>query len=767
MLSAWGSAKVRPRPPVAELVSAVLAILLVLVVANSTITADWVQGLSVLVRLGLLAGLIGGVLGALRRLPWPAGLLALAILAPIGAFAFTGPRMLAAHPGDPHGIGYLHAWWVRILDGDALNDLTFYLYLLALMFWFTAGWLTWCVVRWGQPLLGVVPAGAALATNILNFPSGQSGYTLAFLVITLTLLLWVSYQRSVAQARAAGTRLSGDARWDFWEKGALVLAGMIILSIFIPPLSTADRTVDIQSGLFRGWASVQQRLNHPVALGTGTASGSSIGFASDVPLGGPIHKSGGTVLTYTVEGISAGPAYFRGLNLTEAQAGRWRYGRDSIESLLLSRNQPARYAEQYGERGRSAYAISILRPPRGNESLVFYPGELVQVNRDTVAFEAAVPGVIGGPTGLDTIDRVRVPTGAAATYQVVSSFSTASEAQLRAAPASYPDWLAAYRTYRSAAPGTYRTPRAEARIQQLARQVTASEGNPYDRASAIERYLRSSLTYTLSPPEPPPGSDPLEYFLFSSKQGYCEYFATAMGDMLRSLGIPTRLVNGFGPGAYDEKVGKYVVRESDAHTWVESYFPGYGWIPFEPTPDGAYFPIARASGVSAVCAELGVCDPGQEPGGVPGDPNPKPDAAKDPPQPVAPGPGRALRLPRWLQPVPAFAVLAALLALIAFAAVRYLRPRTVDGVWRRVRLLSRVAGVATREAETPTEFGARLARHLPGAGDEVSRLVDGFVVAAYAPPAAASGSLDSVLEAWQAVRPRLLSLAAQRLRHAH
>ena len=75
------------------------------------------------------------------------------------------------------------------------------------------------------------------------------------------------------------------------------------------------------------------------------------------------------------------------------------------------------------------------------------------------------------------------------------------------------------------------------------------------------------------------------YFLRDSHEGYCQYFAMAMGEMLRSLGIPTRLVNGYGAGFYDDIQHRQVVRDADAHVWVESYFPGYGWIPFEPTND--------------------------------------------------------------------------------------------------------------------------------------------------------------------------------------
>ena len=117
----------------------------------------------------------------------------------------------------------------------------------------------------------------------------------------------------------------------------------------------------------------------------------------------------------------------------------------------------------------------------------------------------------------------------------------------------------------------------------MARTLTASAANNYDRAVIIQSYLRNNFQYTLDPPAIEP-ADPLGSFLFRSKSGYCEYFAAAMAVMLRTLNIPSRLVNGFQTGSYN-RIGKdFVVRARDAHSWVEVYFTGYGWIPFDPTP---------------------------------------------------------------------------------------------------------------------------------------------------------------------------------------
>ena len=126
-------------------------------------------------------------------------------------------------------------------------------------------------------------------------------------------------------------------------------------------------------------------------------------------------------------------------------------------------------------------------------------------------------------------------------------------------------------------------PRLDPRVAPLAEQITASEGNNYDKAVALERYLRTHFGYTLQLGRSAQ-RDPLAYFLFERKQGHCEYFASAMAVMLRTLRIPSRVVNGFRTGEFNDVTSQYLVRASNAHSWVEAYFPGYGWISFDPTP---------------------------------------------------------------------------------------------------------------------------------------------------------------------------------------
>jgi hypothetical protein len=128
----------------------------------------------------------------------------------------------------------------------------------------------------------------------------------------------------------------------------------------------------------------------------------------------------------------------------------------------------------------------------------------------------------------------------------------------------------------------------------MTRDVVARAGarNAYDRARAIESYLRDNYDYSLDLKAG--GRDPLADFLFNVRAGHCEYFSTAMAVMLRTQGIASRVVNGFLPGEYNEAAGAYTVRQSDAHSWVEAYFPKTdSWVTFDPTPPAGRTPRVR------------------------------------------------------------------------------------------------------------------------------------------------------------------------------
>lgn len=126
-------------------------------------------------------------------------------------------------------------------------------------------------------------------------------------------------------------------------------------------------------------------------------------------------------------------------------------------------------------------------------------------------------------------------------------------------------------------------PLLDERIEALAKKITADATTVYDKALAIQKYLLENYKYSLAGLDRET-EDPLAEFLFGARKGNCEYFATAMAVMLRSIGVPTRVVNGYQRGEWNDADYYYRVRQSDAHTWVEVYFYEAGWVRFDPTP---------------------------------------------------------------------------------------------------------------------------------------------------------------------------------------
>jgi protein-glutamine gamma-glutamyltransferase len=156
-----------------------------------------------------------------------------------------------------------------------------------------------------------------------------------------------------------------------------------------------------------------------------------------------------------------------------------------------------------------------------------------------------------------------------------------------------------------------------ARTRALARSVTAGATNEYDSVMALTQYLQRNYRYTLDLPRVPTGRDPVDWFLFDVKTGYCEQFATAATLMLRSLGIPARLATGYATGDYDPLLNQAVVRERDAHAWVEVWFGQYGWVPVDPTPGVDPLAITRwpshwaAGGIARLIPHLTVGAPAE------------------------------------------------------------------------------------------------------------------------------------------------------------
>jgi protein-glutamine gamma-glutamyltransferase len=306
----------------------------------------------------------------------------------------------------------------------------------------------------------------------------------------------------------------------------------------------------------------------------------STGFSDRVQLGGigQIQQSNATVMHIQIAGDKRGqyPLHWRGISLADFDGANWS---NPSRQYVLRRSADGSFSvpqfgqgvapdpiERAGIAAESGHVIHyrVLMEPIGTNIFFLAPW----ARRVTGAYRALQMDSGGAVSNFDAQRGVGI-------YEADSDISRPSPTLLRHAGDSVPPFAAEY----------LQLPELDARIPQLAAQISDSASNNYDRAVAIEKYLKTHYGYTLQLLRSPV-ADPLANFLFERKQGHCEYFASSMAVMLRTLHIPARVVNGFRSSEFNDITGQYVIRARDAHAWVEAYFPGFGWITFDPTPGG-------------------------------------------------------------------------------------------------------------------------------------------------------------------------------------
>jgi hypothetical protein len=306
------------------------------------------------------------------------------------------------------------------------------------------------------------------------------------------------------------------------------------------------------------------------------------GFTEDVELGaiGDIKRSSSIVMrVQTGNPVKYPLLRWRGIALSHFDGRRW-YSKEPTKPLY----QPApdgwiTLNSRHELEGRPATQIEFvtLLEPLATETL-FAPSRLVLV-RGNFSGDAGTysNSMRRSYLAMDSTGSIFNPfkNYGQIRYEGISVLPIARPDEARNAGSDYPEDIR--QTYLEL------PEHLDPRIPAFAKKITAAANNPYDQSLAMEGYLRNNFSYTLNQSQNA-GADPLAQFLFKSRAGHCEYFASSMAVMLRTLGIPSRAVNGFLPGEFNEVAGDYIVRASDAHSWVEAYFPGSGWLTFDPTP---------------------------------------------------------------------------------------------------------------------------------------------------------------------------------------
>ena len=344
-------------------------------------------------------------------------------------------------------------------------------------------------------------------------------------------------------------------------------------------------------------------------------------------------------------------------------------------------------------------------------------------------------------------------------YEVTSAISSAGPEELRGASSKYPAWV--QERYLQLPPDLPQ------RVNDLAARVVGGVHTPYDKASAVESYLRSNYPYNLRVDPPPFNADGVDHFLFTLREGYSEYFGSTMAVMLRTVGVPARLAVGYTTGDEIGEEDLFSVTDSHSHAWVEVYFPDFGWIPFEPTP-GKSLP--------------GVYQPGAErpeaPEGGQADVEPFDDECFDGLEDCfnqnltesnfefsieTDEDSSIIDLWPWL--VSALAGLA-----VAGGSVRWLwgrflaMPNNPRIAFRRMSTLASLASAGPTEFQTPYQFGYRLQEALPAQKTPVSIIVAAYVRNRYGNKNSTNSAQRVLAVAWQRLRlPMLWAVIRRRV----
>lgn len=727
-------------------------LLMQLCVAWAIQAADWTDGLAILQGMVVAGGLLGILLAKSRtpnRLSHLLSLLAgvtwaIALTSQVLARANGLSGVLAVSELQSRLYGLFTA---LVTEGTSADNYVFLL-LLAFLLWVIAYFGAWAVFRWQHVWWAVIVSGVALLLNINYTTENLTLYVILFLLFALLLVVRASVAYYEQEWRAARVGYSPELIAGFLRAG-LILSVIIIVLAWLAPEALASRPLQpFWDKLAEPWREFQDRSSRLFQ---------DLNYQNEAPLvslgerrmwfGGPVNLEDTPIADVQADT----GRYWRVLVFHDYTGDGWVSTDPDI--ILIDENEQDLAFPELLLRFEMTQTITLFRDWDINTSLIA-AGQPLRAGlplRAAVTFirqeedlihapdASTFPSAPGDPSAL----YPRQTLLAGEQYEMLSSLSEVDEDSLRQAGASYPDWVV---------PRYLQLPESfPERVRLLAAQITEGLNNPYEQAKAIEQYLRR-IPYNDQIEGPGLGDDGVDYFLFEEQAGYCDYYASAMVTMLRSLGVPARYVRGYSQQQQDE--GVFHLLESDGHAWPEVFFPGYGWVEFEPT--GGEPALSRPGAQGSEEGEENV------PPDRPGPDMDYRDRADDGLYPDLSGSQSDLgSQPFWRQIRPvgwtalAFVLLGAV-SLIVFGVQRRRRleglsvtERVYEDLVDWVRRLLRIEPLAH---QTPNEYAGAVTRHIPRGRQAIEQIADLYVEERFSDRSVSTASAE---EAWRRAWPAI------------
>ena len=560
--------------------STAILILVLLSASEGLLTTQWAPGLGtaiILVMIGVMLGLALGFSQFKRAAVFwfSFGYSIPIVILVLGWILYSGISWMERTASLSDRL--IHS--LRLLfTSQPVHDTALFVVFMALVFWVLGLMAGFALTRFGNFITAVVPAGLVLVT-IQLYSAGKGGGNFilaAYLFLGVLELGRMTYVKRRAYWKEQGVALLAESRTDL--NITLAIATCVIVALVWLAPTSAKSFSDIKTAwdnLNNPLHNVRENLGHAVAGLHAAGTVPPVEFYGDDLALGSQAATGETeyFLIQTPPGTQR--HYWRVRSYNFFLNDQW-YTRDASNTRFTPDQTSIQLAAPQKLTGEFVFTSLVA-----NMAVLITPAGPVWVSHSSelVALQA--------PEGkLDPIEFLsEPPVMLGEKYSVDANVSEPTILQLRNAGDSYPDWVTAE--------NLQLPDKLSPKILALARRLSAQGKTPYDKADAITQYLRSNITYSSKVENPPPGQDPLDWFLFDSKKGFCNYYASAEVVLLRSVGIPARMVVGFAQGEFSTP-DLYAVRERDEHAWPEVYFPGVGWVEFEPTSNQA--PLVRLPG---------------------------------------------------------------------------------------------------------------------------------------------------------------------------
>lgn len=458
-----------------------------------------------------------------------------------------------------------------VLHNQPVQDPILFLFSMCLLFWLVSLIASYQLIRYGRPWMPVAVASLGVMLIEYYHPYLTRGSLLTGMFVFFVLMLIGRMHYVFTRDRWVANNVSVDAEAGFDLSRGTIAAGLLLVVMawnFPTVMKAITPGTQEHQWVQVSWDGVRHRLSNIVTSlrSPVTVSGADFGNSMGLGTGTPQGNANALLITPNKPIDPSVRLYWRGRTYDSYRNGDW------ANTISQVKNFTANTIPFVYPTWSPTVRVSVTIKNEGGATRMLYsPGLPVTTNR---AGQAQVQQV-----SEDQVDVVSLLTTPALkigdTYTIEGNVSVPSIKQLREAPAAYPDWVK--NLYLQLPPDF------SPKIKELAQQLTVGDENQFDKVAAITDWLRNNMTYSTSIPTPPADQDPLEWFLFTYKKGFCNYYASAEVVMLRSIGIPARLAVGYAEGQPQENGKWFLVQQKDSHAWPEVYFYGAGWVPFEPT----------------------------------------------------------------------------------------------------------------------------------------------------------------------------------------